>query len=104
MDIRLEQLEQSKGKGGKMEITVNADSIVRMQEIKKTPKGLASFNITEDMQKQMGKNGSSFRDGVFGNLYHGSITGEMYVIVTTDKPEGWDDPSVEKVVKKKKKK
>ena len=80
-----------------MELTVNADSIVRMEEIKKTPKGLASFNITEDMQDKMQENGSPLRKGVFGNLYHGSITGEMYVIVTTEKPEGWTDPSVSKL-------
>ena len=85
------------------EVTVNADSIVRMQEIKKTKgRGHASFNITSDMQEQMQKNGVNPMQEMYGNVYHPSITGEVYVIMSTEKPEGWDDPSVEKVVKKKK--
>lgn len=82
------------------EVTVNADSIVRMIEIKKTKGGHASFNITPEMKNEMVKNGAG--NEMYGNTYHPSLTGEVYIIMSTEKPEGWDDPSVEKVVKKKK--
>ncbi len=85
------------------EVTVNAESIVRMEEIKKTKGGHASFNITPDMQDQMQKNGVNPRDEVYGNLYHPSITGEMYVIITSEKPEGWTDPSAKAKKKSSKK-
>ena len=83
------------------ELTVKTESIVRMVEIKKTKGGHASFNVTADMNDQKQKNGVNSRDELYGNLYHPSITEEIYVIVTTEKPEGWTDPSVEKKKKKK---
>ena len=83
------------------ELTVNAESIVRMVEIKKTRGGHASFNITAEMQNEMIKNGTNPASEMYGNTYHPTLTGEVYIIMTTEKPEGWTDPSVEKKKKKK---
>ncbi len=83
------------------ELTVKAESVVRMEETGLSKKGLHIFNVTDDMQDQMNKNGTSLRDGIFGNLYHKDVTGELYIIMTTEKPEGWDDPSVKAKKKKK---